>query len=424
MGDDHRRSTGVTVTQQPVERGLDQLLALVVQRRRGLVQQQDARLSDDGASDGDALLLSAANQPAADPNLRVIPPLHLTHKLVSVGHLGRLDYLLARGRPPLASGDVIMHAAAEQSRLLLDDANLAPEPHHVQVSQVDAIQQHRAGRGVLAAHQDLTQLQLCGIGCRRDAAASRLSSPSQPDYWVVEALDELHCSGLSAARLSDERHGVTRVDHKVETPQDGGFSLRVGEPDAAELDAAAKVVSGDDGALAARSGLLLGLGHRAHLGALNIHGSWGAVHEGSRVDGGDAIDEREYARRRRLRHHGVAGKRRRLPRACRTESQRPKTLHEVVEADLPAGNEGGPPPERKRVEEHGHQLGPPKGSGGGDAPVALLFGRDPQERVVHVEHAALQAEGFHLANHRRGFADVSRTPPQRPTHRGLSGGQI
>ena len=49
--------------------GRDHLLGGGVERGRGLVQQQDGGLLDDGARDGDALLLPARELPAAQAYL-------------------------------------------------------------------------------------------------------------------------------------------------------------------------------------------------------------------------------------------------------------------------------------------------------------------------------------------------------------------
>src|SRR5437868_6688343 len=53
-GVDERRATG----HEPVERFLDQPLAFGVERRGRLVEQQDRRLAQQGAGDGDALALA------------------------------------------------------------------------------------------------------------------------------------------------------------------------------------------------------------------------------------------------------------------------------------------------------------------------------------------------------------------------------
>src|SRR5690606_5176482 len=56
VGDDDGRA----VLHQPRQGVLNQLLAFAVEARRGFVQQQNARILEDGTGDGDALSLAAA----------------------------------------------------------------------------------------------------------------------------------------------------------------------------------------------------------------------------------------------------------------------------------------------------------------------------------------------------------------------------
>ena len=56
-----------------LQRLLDVVLGLRVQGAGGLVEQHDAGLLDDGARDGDALLLPARELAAAQPHLGLVP---------------------------------------------------------------------------------------------------------------------------------------------------------------------------------------------------------------------------------------------------------------------------------------------------------------------------------------------------------------
>ena len=59
----------VVAGQQRGERLVDERLGLGVERRRGLVQDQDVRVLEQGARDGDALLLPAGQLRAAAADL-------------------------------------------------------------------------------------------------------------------------------------------------------------------------------------------------------------------------------------------------------------------------------------------------------------------------------------------------------------------
>jgi hypothetical protein len=65
VGDDH----GGAADHEAVEGLLDHLLGLAVQRRRGLVQEQDARVLDDCPRNGNALLLAPRHLHPALPHL-------------------------------------------------------------------------------------------------------------------------------------------------------------------------------------------------------------------------------------------------------------------------------------------------------------------------------------------------------------------
>lgn len=56
-----------------LQRGRDLLLALRVERRGGLVEDQHLGVPDDGPRDGDALLLPARQRDAAGAHVRVVP---------------------------------------------------------------------------------------------------------------------------------------------------------------------------------------------------------------------------------------------------------------------------------------------------------------------------------------------------------------
>ena len=76
-----------------VQRVLHNLLRLRVQRARRLVQQQNGGVLDDGAGDGDALLLPARELQAALACIGVVPVGQPADESVCVCSFGRLDKL-------------------------------------------------------------------------------------------------------------------------------------------------------------------------------------------------------------------------------------------------------------------------------------------------------------------------------------------
>jgi len=65
---DDRGSAGTGLVQGPLDGGL----AVRVQRRRRLVQQEDVRISDEGAGDCDALLLATRELSSSFANQSII----------------------------------------------------------------------------------------------------------------------------------------------------------------------------------------------------------------------------------------------------------------------------------------------------------------------------------------------------------------
>ena len=84
---------------------------------------------------------------------RVVAVRHLGDELVGVGELrGGDDFGLGRARP--AIGDVLADRAAEQHRVLQHEADLAAQRRELGVvPDVDAVDQHAAGIGVVEARR-------------------------------------------------------------------------------------------------------------------------------------------------------------------------------------------------------------------------------------------------------------------------------
>ncbi len=108
---------------QALERLVDQPLALGIQRGGGLVEQQDARIGENGAGDGDALALAAGKFGAARADEGVIALGQRGDEIVGVGLAGGvLDFL--EGCAGFAVFDVLADAAAEEQDFLRHDGDL------------------------------------------------------------------------------------------------------------------------------------------------------------------------------------------------------------------------------------------------------------------------------------------------------------
>ena len=105
---------------------LHQSLALGVQRRGGLVENQNGRILQDGACDADALALTSRQAAAAVAHVRVVSVFHLHDELVGVGNAGGLlDFLLCGA--VLSKGNVVAYGVVKQDSLLVDVADEASQ---------------------------------------------------------------------------------------------------------------------------------------------------------------------------------------------------------------------------------------------------------------------------------------------------------
>jgi hypothetical protein len=103
MGDDEDRAP----LHQLRQRLLDQELALRVEIGRGLVQDEDGRILEEGAGDGQALPLAAGEPDAALADLGPIAVGERRDEVVGLGQAAGVLDLGARGPGP-AVGDVVL----------------------------------------------------------------------------------------------------------------------------------------------------------------------------------------------------------------------------------------------------------------------------------------------------------------------------
>ena len=119
---------------------LNDPLALVVERRGRLVENENARIGRERAGDGDALTLAAREVGAALLDHRVVALRQLVDELVGAGEAGDLDHPRARHRR-IGEGDVLVNGAVEQQVLLQHDADVAAQPRRIDMAQIRAVEQ-------------------------------------------------------------------------------------------------------------------------------------------------------------------------------------------------------------------------------------------------------------------------------------------
>src|SRR6476660_3367814 len=118
MGDDERRA----LARDPLQRVLDLLLSVAVERRGRLVEHEDGRRFEDGAGDGHALLLAARELQSPLAHERVVALRQRYDKVVDLGKFRRLAHLAVAGLwAPIA--DVVENGVVEQHGVLGDHAD-------------------------------------------------------------------------------------------------------------------------------------------------------------------------------------------------------------------------------------------------------------------------------------------------------------
>jgi hypothetical protein len=117
VGDDE----GGSALHQEVEAALDQGFGLGVERTGGLVQDQDARVGEDGAGDGEPLTLAAGELDAAFADDGFVPVGEALGELVDAGDAAGFEELGFGGVWP-GKQDVLANGSIKEEGLLQNDA--------------------------------------------------------------------------------------------------------------------------------------------------------------------------------------------------------------------------------------------------------------------------------------------------------------
>ena len=201
VGDHDRRAP----FHEQAEGVVDQLLHLDVDRARGVVEDEDGRVDEQCAGDGDALTLAAREGVAPLADDGVVAERQLQDELVSAGGGGgRFDVGDIGRRAPIS--DVVPDRDREQERLVEHDADVGPQALDRHVPHVVAVDPHGAARDVVGPGEQARHRRLAGAGA------------------------------------ADEGNGLAGVEMQVETRQhERPVLARVGEVDVVEGDIAGAV---------------------------------------------------------------------------------------------------------------------------------------------------------------------------------------
>ena len=139
----------------------DGLLGAGVHARGGLVEDEDGRVAQHRAGDGEQLALAGAHGLGVVGEARVVAVGQRADEVVHVGRLGRGDDLLARGAG-LAVGDVLGDGAVEQPGVLQHHAELAPQVGRAHLVRVNAVERDAAATHLVEAHEQVDEGRLAG----------------------------------------------------------------------------------------------------------------------------------------------------------------------------------------------------------------------------------------------------------------------
>ena len=126
---------------------------------RGFIEDQDRRIEQQGAGDGEPLPFSAGQSGASFAQLRLVGKRHAHDELVGIGIPGGREDLFRRGLR-IAIGDVLGHQAAEQKRFLGDHADLPAELPGLGLSHVAAVDADLPGVARVQASDEAHQRRL------------------------------------------------------------------------------------------------------------------------------------------------------------------------------------------------------------------------------------------------------------------------
>ena len=159
MGHDDRRPAHL----ESVQGLLYEPLRFVVQRRRGLVEEQDRRVLQDRPGDGHALALPARQPRAPIADDRVVAVGQRRDEVVGVGGHGRGHHLIVAGVQP-AVADVLRHGPAKEGRFLRHQADLATQAVDGHVADIHAIDADGPRGHVPQARDEPGERRLAGPG--------------------------------------------------------------------------------------------------------------------------------------------------------------------------------------------------------------------------------------------------------------------
>ena len=214
-GEPVRDANGRAALHQFVERGLHGAFGFGVERAGGFIQNQNRRVLQNGAGDGEALALAAGKGNAffADDGVETLRLLR--DEVVGIGVTRGFDDFCVR-RAEAAQLDVPADGVVEQNGFLRDDGDLVPQVARGNVAQIHAADFDRAALRVVKTQEQIGQRgfagaagadqrdQLAGFDGKVDVSQHRL-------FAIVEIKvfkHDVSVGGVEHFRLQRFGHGI------------------------------------------------------------------------------------------------------------------------------------------------------------------------------------------------------------------------
>lgn len=142
---------------------LDGVLSFRIHAGGGVVEDKETRIHEEGACDGDTLLLPSAERNAAFADDGVVAIGEIGDEVVSLsGASTELD--LVESGVGFAVGDVIGNGGAEEESFLKNDTDAGAELLEVEFADIDAINQDAAGGGVVISGDEVNESAFARTG--------------------------------------------------------------------------------------------------------------------------------------------------------------------------------------------------------------------------------------------------------------------
>ena len=140
---------------------LDHALALIIERARRFVENENSWIRRQRSGDGDALPLPAGQAGTAFSDQSVIGLRQFENKIMGAGESRRLDDAL-HAHAWIGESDIVAYGPIKEGAVLHDDADLSSKPSRIDKREVDAVNGDASRFRRVEPLEDLGQCALAG----------------------------------------------------------------------------------------------------------------------------------------------------------------------------------------------------------------------------------------------------------------------